>query len=435
MFGRLSIAGFLRLMLIVIAAALIGIQSLRWEQRTVFVFATAVEPGTSITAEMLTTASFPKAASFPGLVDDPADIVGSVASVSIPANIPLQKSFFSARCNPVGLGSDPRFPYATIEDLPKRKIPLPVDYPRQTAGLVGIGDYVDIAWAPPSQGQGGGAQPQFLLQRVHVIGLRTPDGGDAAASRGGGLSLPFSGGGGVEISHIVIAIENRQFQTLLPLSAALIYIRADSTQPLMPDVPVASTSYTQTCAEDEIDPLEPTPSPGSSESPAPSPSSSTDASLPAGWSRVALFADRFSIGLPKTPTASSATGSTTTGSNVSIFESENDKGVAFRVASATPANGPGSIDEINAMLRIVIDEQARLLDLNVGQASPAQIAGRAGMAFDYTPKAAGGFIGRGQALYLNDQKRWILWVAIVPPGNTVGLTEEAFITSARVEVQ
>lgn len=436
MLGRLSIAGLLRLLLIVIAAALIGIQTLRWEQRDVFVFSSPVQPGTTITAEMLTTAAFPKAASFPGIVEDPTDIVGAVAAVNIPANIPLQKSFFSARCNPVGLGSDPNFPFATLEDYPKRKIGIPVDYPRQTAGLVGIGDYVDIAWAPRAPSGGAGAQPQFLLQRVHIVGLRTPDGSDAAANRGsGGISLPFGGGGGgAEISHLVIAIDIKQFQTLLPIAADLIYIRADASQALMPEVPVASTSYAQTCAEEEPTD-DPDASPSPSGSPTPQPSSSADAGLPVGWSRVSLFGDRFSIGMPEEPTASTAPGTTVIGNTVSIFAATGDNKTVYQVASSAPVTAPGSLNEINAMLRLVVDEQASRLELTVADSTPEQVFGRPGVSFSYSPKTPGGFIGRGYAVHLSEQGRWIFWVAIAPPGNSIGLTEEAFIDSAQLSVE
>jgi hypothetical protein len=31
--------------------------------------------------------------------------------------------------------------------------------------------------------------------------------------------------------------------------------------------------------------------------------------------------------------------------------------------------------------------------------------------------------------------RWILWVVIAPPGNSLGLAEESYLASARIEVQ
>ena len=432
MFGRLSIAGLLRLMLIVIAAGLIGIQTLRWEQRTVFVFANAVEPGTSITAEMLSTASFPKAASFPGLVDDPAAIVGSVAAVAIPANIPLQRSFFSARCNPVGLGSDPNFPYATLEDLPKRKYAFPIDL-RQTAGLVGLGDYVDIAWRPPAQG-GIGARPQFLLQRVHIVGLRAPDGTDAAINRGGGISLPF-GGGGAEVSHIVIALTVEQLSTLEPLNTSLIYVRADANQPLMPDVPIASTSYTQTCAEEEEEPVvTPSPSPGASGEPSPSPSSPTDSTLPSGWKRVTLVDGAFSVGMPKDPAGSTITGSAAIGSSIATYRAEAVNKTIFEVATGTATETPASIAQIQALLKLVIDEQAERFGTTASDITQAQIAGRTGFSFRLAPAGTGGSIGSGRVAYTSEG-RWILWVVIAPPGNSIGLAEESYLASARIEVQ
>jgi hypothetical protein len=268
---------------------------------------------------------------------------------------------------------------------------------------------------------------------VHIVGLRAPDGTDAAINRGGGISLPF-GGGGTEVSHIVIALTVEQLSTLEPLNSSLIYVRADANQPLMPDVPIASTSYTQTCAEEEDPEVTPSPSPDASGSPAPSPSSSTDSTLPSGWKRVALVDGAFSIGMPKDPASSTATGSAAIGASIAVYRAEAANKTVFEVASGKAGETPASIAQIQALLKLVIDEQAERFGTTASDITQAQIAGRTGFSFRLAPAGTGGSIGSGRVAYTSEG-RWILWVAIAPPGNSIGLTEESYLTSARIEVQ
>jgi hypothetical protein len=121
------------------------------------------------------------------------------------------------------------------------------------------------------------------------------------------------------------------------------------------------------------------------------------------------------------------------GQTITVYRSEADRTI-FEVASGVAAEAPSSLSQIQALLRVVADKQALRLDTSAEGFSQSDISGRTGYSFSLSPRSAGGVIGSGRVVYTSEG-RWIFWVAIAPPGNTIGLTERGYLASARIEVQ
>jgi hypothetical protein len=267
--NRLSITGLLRLLFVAAIALLIGAVLLSRESQAMYVLNRQVEPGTVIGSDMVVEGTIPIGVgqSLP-LIRSVDEVVGRVAQIRIEAGVALLNNFFTDRCNPAGLGSDPWFPMATEEDREKLKVFIPADI-RRSGGLVALGDYVNVFRIV-------GEESVFLLQKVHVVGLRTADGQDSARNTDGGIVVSQPGAGSpTGTAGYVIALDLTNTKKLIGMDpTTLVFVRTDLAAADLPEAPVVSRATVE---------CKTAPAPGASPSPSPSPTpkpSDTPSALP-----------------------------------------------------------------------------------------------------------------------------------------------------------
>ena len=265
MMNRSLITRILQIALVMVILVAALIVAVRYQTVTVPVLNTPAKPGDIIQSSQISYVSMPAGAVFNGLVVNAPQVVGQQADVNIAANAPLKTEEFVSSGTKIVPRLDSDFPYATTEDLPKIRYPLPTDLLHSAGGSLLVGDYVNVQhrWGDKSS-----IHAQFILQKMHLIGAADSNGNSLSYVPTGTADIPKAS----TIAYWYVSLTQAQADEFGQIPWGEIYLfKTDLSKPLLSYggeiVEVASTGSASSAPA-------PTPGPLSTPTPAPAPSSS-----------------------------------------------------------------------------------------------------------------------------------------------------------------
>ena len=266
--NRTIISRILQVLLVVVVVAIVLLVVSRFPTTDIPVLTQPVAAGEKITAADIGHAQVPSNFLFSSIVTADDQLIDKTAAVDIAAKEPIKLSELGTPRGTIK-GGDPKFPFANAADVDKLYVWVPVDLARSSGNVVSPGDYVDVLFV--SEGRS-----QFVLQKVHVVAMRTADGHDISALPGGDNPT----GPGVLPAGAILALTKAQAElvTALPPAALnLIWTRVDA--PDLPGVPTGASGDGGTSPLASPSPIVgPTPTPAVSPTTAPSESPSASGS-------------------------------------------------------------------------------------------------------------------------------------------------------------
>jgi pilus assembly protein CpaB len=132
------------------------------EARPVLIAAQEIPARERITEAMLTKATRPSSALEPDAIADPAQAIGSLALITIPAGSQLTSS-------EIGTNVASALPVRLTPGM--RAVSIPVDRVKDVSGLIQPGDRVDVIAIPPARGNGAPPKAATIFRAVRVLAV------------------------------------------------------------------------------------------------------------------------------------------------------------------------------------------------------------------------------------------------------------------------
>ncbi len=139
-----------------------GLKPANSAQRAVVVATQEIPARSRITGAMLSKQTRPSTGVDPDAIADPAQAVGSLALITIPAGGQITSS---------KIGTNVAFALPVRLQPGMRAVSIPVDRVKDVAGLVQPGDRVDIIAIPPSKNTGPPPKAVTILRAVRVLAV------------------------------------------------------------------------------------------------------------------------------------------------------------------------------------------------------------------------------------------------------------------------